>query len=62
MTLAQTFADELKTWRGSLHWTQATAAEWLRVSLRTYEGWEAGRHQPLQEGLLRLRMEQAKAS
>lgn len=32
----------LRAWRGDA--TQAQAAEALGVSLRTYQGWEAGRH------------------
>jgi hypothetical protein len=34
---------DLGTWRQSLGWTQATAATWLRVSLRTYQAIEVGR-------------------
>ena len=34
---------ELKAWRTRKGWTQAQAAEFLRVSKRTYEGWEVGR-------------------
>ena len=34
--------DELKAWRWRNDLTQETAAEWLGVSVRTYENWEQG--------------------
>jgi DNA-binding transcriptional regulator YiaG len=37
-------ADELKDWRGRMGWTQERAAYWLNTSIRTYQGWEQGRH------------------
>ncbi len=36
-------AAELKEWRSKRGFTQRKAAQWLRVSLRTYQGWEQGR-------------------
>lgn len=42
-----TFSEELKRWRKRMGYTQAEAAEVLDVKLRTYEGWEFGRHQPI---------------
>lgn len=60
MTLAQTFADELKQWRASLGCTQAKAADKLRVPVRTYEEWEQARRQPQQLGPIRKLMQQAR--
>lgn len=39
----QTLTDDLKAWRARLGLTQAEAARWLDVPVRTYEGWEFGR-------------------
>jgi putative transcriptional regulator len=39
-------ADELKDWRHRMGMTQQQAAHWLNTSLRTYQGWEQGRHKP----------------
>lgn len=51
--------DELKTWRTRRGWTQKEAARWLRVSLRTYQGWEAGRRKT-HVALVRLAMKEPK--
>ena len=42
---------ELKAWREGLGISQREAAYFLRVSRRTYQGWEAGRA-PIQKGML----------
>ncbi len=44
----------LRLWRVSHRWTQAMAAEHLRVSERTYENWEAGTNEPRGIGLKAL--------
>ncbi len=33
---------ELQTWRATMRWTQKDAADWLRITLRSYENWEQG--------------------
>lgn len=38
-----TLADDLRAWRARTRVTQAEAACWLDVPLRTYQGWESGR-------------------
>ena len=56
MAKQKTFSpDELKEWRRKRGFTQKTAAECLRVSLRTYQGWEAGRRKT-HVALVRLAM------
>lgn len=42
-----TFREAIKIWREANGFSQPQAAAFLEVSLRTYEGWEAGR-QPIQ--------------
>lgn len=54
------FPDELKTWRAGLGFTQAQAAEWLDVPLRTYQEWEQGRQEPTQMGPVRKLLEVSK--
>lgn len=41
-------------WRHAIGWTQREAAEWLGVSLRSYEGWEAGALQRHPQAMRRL--------
>lgn len=41
-------------WRHGLGWTQREAAAWLGVSLRSYEGWEAGQLQRHPKAMRRL--------
>ncbi len=54
-------AEEFVNWRTKdCGWTQARAAKFFRVHIRTYQGWEAGRRKS-QPGPLRKLMEQAKA-
>ena len=50
---------QLKGWRKQHRLTQVQAAEWLRVSLRTYQGWEQGRRKT-HVALVRLAMRVAK--
>lgn len=40
--IASTFAERLRAARASAGWSQVTAAKRLRVSIRTYQAWEAG--------------------
>ncbi len=49
-------ADRMKAWRKRLDITQAQAADVLGVSVRTYQGWEAGRTERLQKKVFRLAM------
>ena len=55
------FADELKTWRTRVEYTQEEAAEFLGVPLRTYQEWEQGRQAPDQLGPIRKAIELQKA-
>jgi DNA-binding transcriptional regulator YiaG len=48
-----TFATELKAWRKRTRLTQAKAAEFLDVPLRSYQAWEQGRQEPDQKGPIR---------
>lgn len=47
-----TFADKLSQWRAAKRWSRAAAVAHLsaaigvRVPVRTYEDWEAGRRTP----------------
>ena len=52
-----TFADELKAWRAREGYTQARAAGWLGVPVRTYQSWEQGRWEPEQVGPVRKLLE-----
>ena len=52
-----TLANDLRSWRLALGWTRKQAASFLRVPLRTLEGWEQGRRKPDQEGPIRKLME-----
>ena len=52
---------ELRDWRKSLGWTQAGAARWFDVPLRTYQEWEQDRSEPAQAGPLKKLMAQAPA-
>ena len=56
---AQLDKAELQKWRKQLNWTQARAAEWLRVGLRSYESWEGGRRHPNHPMGIRMRMQVA---
>lgn len=49
------FARDLRVWRLSQDVTQAVAAEYLRVSLRTYSGYETGRRKPPYRDIQRIR-------
>lgn len=42
----EALATHLKKWRQLKKLTQEQAAKRLRISLRTWQGWEAGRHAP----------------
>lgn len=53
-------ASEMKEWRQSLKLTQAGAAEWLGVPLRTYQEWEQSRRDPAHIGPIRKLMSCAK--
>lgn len=46
-------ADDLRDWRGAYGFSQPEAADRLGVSLRTWQGWEAGR-EPRYPRLVRL--------
>lgn len=50
---------QLKRWRVRHHLTQRQAADQLQVSLRTYQGWEAGRRKT-HVAIVRLAMRNAK--
>lgn len=52
--------DDFKAWRRGLDWTQLQAAEWLGVSVRTYESWESGARKATHSIGLRLRMQMMK--
>ena len=47
--------DELKRWRDDHGLSQSGAAKHFSVSLRTYQGWEAGRRR-YQAGIIREMM------
>jgi DNA-binding XRE family transcriptional regulator len=49
-------AREFKEWRAGTDMTQAEAAAWLRVRLRTYQKWEQGVRLPTHIGAVRHRM------
>lgn len=49
------FARDLRVWRLSQDVTQAVAAEYLRVSLRTYSGYETGKRVPPYRDIQRIR-------
>lgn len=51
--------EQLKRWRKKRGLTQKQAALWLRVSLRTYQGWETGRRKT-HVALVRLAMREPK--
>lgn len=46
----KTFRSELREWRGKR--LQKEAADILKVSVRTYQGWESGAHEPSTEKCL----------
>lgn len=52
-------AEDFKAWRLRLEWTQAQAAHWLDVPVRTYQEWEQDRQRPQQVGPIRKLMAQA---
>ena len=54
------FAYELKQWRADAGYTQAEAAVFLDVSIRTYQEWEQGRQAPDQKGPIRKAIELSK--
>ncbi|WP_422643508.1 helix-turn-helix domain-containing protein [Zavarzinia sp.] len=39
----KTFAESLRMWRSQMGWSQSRAASELACSVRTLQGWEAGR-------------------
>lgn len=41
-----TFPEKLKSWRKASGFAQKQAADWLSVSMRTYQRWEAGKGEP----------------
>lgn len=49
------FARDLRRWRLLQDVTQAVAAEYLRVSLRTYSGYETGNRVPPYREIQRIR-------
>jgi transcriptional regulator with XRE-family HTH domain len=49
------FARDLREWRWKSRVTQAVAAEYLRVSLRTYSGYETGKRVPPYRDIQRIR-------
>lgn len=52
---------ELKRWREEkMQWTQARAAAWFKVHLRTYQGWEEGRRKKHGGHMIRKLMQQAR--
>ena len=55
-THEEAWAEELKRWRAKRGYTQANAAEKLRVPERTLEEWEQERAQPSHKGPLRALM------
>ena len=62
MTLIDSkIGGELAAWRARLGFTQAEAAERLGINLRTYEGWEIGRHAPSTGEVLRIAMKRIEA-
>lgn len=40
------FQEILRDWRAIHGWVQKEAADVLKVSVRTYEGWEQGKTEP----------------
>ena len=48
-----TFGEELKAWRASARLTQALAAEYLAVPVRSFQEWEQDRSEPNQIGAIR---------
>jgi DNA-binding XRE family transcriptional regulator len=47
-------ADEIKTWRRTLGWTQEQAAEALDVPVQTIRAWEINRYPPRHRRVLTL--------
>lgn len=56
-----TVAESLRAWRSYDGCTQAQAADWMGVPLRTYQEWEQGRHVPSQPGPVLKLLELAKS-
>lgn len=45
--MEQPIAERLKAWRKRKGFSQEAAAEYLKVSPRTYAGWEQGKSEPV---------------
>jgi DNA-binding transcriptional regulator YiaG len=43
---AQEFIKKLRAWRERNHYSQRAAAEFLKISKRTYQNWEQGHAMP----------------
>jgi DNA-binding XRE family transcriptional regulator len=54
-------ADEIKTWRRTLGWTQEQAAEALDVPVQTIRAWEINRYPPRHRRVLTLALAQLTA-
>ena len=50
---------ELIEWREARGYTQQKAADWFRVHIRTYQGWEAGRRSHASGNMIRISMAKA---
>lgn len=53
--MGEEFKIAVKTWRKKANLVQKQAADVLGVSLRTYQGWEMGSHEPLPMAMMELK-------